>query len=54
MARATEELRAANEALRATAQRLFDARRELAQSQRLALAGQMAASVAHQVGTRST
>jgi len=51
VARATEELRASNEALRATAQRLFDARRELAQSQRLALAGQMAASVAHQVGT---
>jgi len=51
VARATGELRSSNEALRATAQRLFDARRELAQSQRLALAGQMAASVAHQVGT---
>jgi signal transduction histidine kinase len=51
VARATDELRSSNEALRATAQRLFDARRELAQSQRLALAGQMAASVAHQVGT---
>jgi len=51
VAQATEELRAANQALLATAQRLFDARRELAQSQRLALAGQMAASVAHQVGT---
>jgi two-component system NtrC family sensor kinase len=51
VARATEELRASNRALLATAQRLFDARRELAQSQRLALAGQMAASVAHQVGT---
>ena len=38
-------------ALARRAQRLFDARRELAQSQRLALAGQMAASVAHQVGT---
>ncbi len=51
VARATEELRASNEALCATAQRLFDARRELAQGQRLALAGHMAASVAHQVGT---
>jgi signal transduction histidine kinase len=51
VARATEELRASNQALLATAQRLFDARRELAQGQRLALAGQMAASVAHQVGT---
>jgi signal transduction histidine kinase len=49
--RATRELRKANRELLATAQRLFDARRELAQSQRLALAGQMAASVAHQVGT---
>jgi two-component system NtrC family sensor kinase len=49
--RATSELRAANRALLASAERLFDARRELAQGQRLALAGQMAASVAHQVGT---
>jgi signal transduction histidine kinase len=49
--RATAELRAANEALLETARRLFEARRELARSQRLALAGQMAASVAHQVGT---
>jgi two-component system, NtrC family, sensor kinase len=49
--RATVELRAANRELTETAQRLFAARRELARSQRLALAGQMAASVAHQVGT---
>ncbi len=49
--RATAELRAANRELTETAQRLFAARRELARSQRLALAGQMAASVAHQVGT---
>jgi signal transduction histidine kinase len=49
--RATAELRAANEELLETAQRLFTARRELARSQRLALAGQMAASVAHQIGT---
>ncbi len=49
--RATAELRAANQALLETARRLFEARRELARSQRLALAGQMAASVAHQIGT---
>jgi signal transduction histidine kinase len=49
--RATAELRAANRALLETARRLFAARRELARSQRLALAGQMAASVAHQIGT---
>ena len=49
--RATAELRTANRELLETAQRLFAARRELAGSQRLALAGQMAASVAHQIGT---
>lgn len=49
--RATAELRGANRELLEAAQRLFAARRELARSQRLALAGQMAASVAHQVGT---
>ncbi|HSD26657.1 MAG TPA: histidine kinase dimerization/phospho-acceptor domain-containing protein, partial [Vicinamibacteria bacterium] len=49
--RATAELRGANQALSEAARRLFGARRELAQSQRLALAGQMAASVAHQIGT---
>jgi two-component system NtrC family sensor kinase len=49
--RATASLRSANRELLETAQRLFSARRELAQSQRLALAGQMAASVAHQIGT---
>ncbi len=49
--RATAELRAANQALLDAARRLFAARRELARTQRLALAGQMAASVAHQVGT---
>ena len=49
--RATGELRAANRELLEAAQRLFAARRELARSQRLALAGQMAASVAHRVGT---
>jgi two-component system, NtrC family, sensor kinase len=49
--RATAQLRTANRELLETAQRLFAARRELARSQRLALAGQMAASVAHEVGT---
>jgi signal transduction histidine kinase len=49
--RATEGLRKANRELLEAAQRLFAARRELARGQRLALAGQMAASVAHQVGT---
>ena len=49
--RATGELRETNRELLETAQRLFAARRELAQSQRLALAGELAASVAHQIGT---
>jgi two-component system, NtrC family, sensor kinase len=49
--RATAELRGANRELLETAQRLFAARRELARGQRLALAGQLAASVAHQIGT---
>ena len=49
--RATAELRAANRELLEAAQRLFAARSELARTQRLALAGQMAASVAHQIGT---
>jgi two-component system, NtrC family, sensor kinase len=49
--RATAEQRAANAALLDTALRLFEARRELAKSQRLALAGEMAATVAHRIGT---
>ena len=49
--RATGELRETNRELIETAQRLFAARRALARSQRLALAGEMAASVAHQIGT---
>lgn len=48
---ATAGLRGANRELLEAARRLFAARRELARSQRLALAGQMAASVAHQIGT---
>ena len=46
--RATEELRETNRQLAESAQRLFAARRELARSEQLAVAGQMAASVAHQ------
>jgi signal transduction histidine kinase len=49
--RATEELRETNRQLAESAQRLFAARRELARSEQLAAAGQMAATVAHQVGT---
>ena len=49
--KATADLRSANRELLETAQRLFAVRRALAESQRLALAGEMAASVAHQVGT---
>ena len=49
--RATEELRETNRQLAESAQRLFAARRELARSEQLAVAGQMAATVAHQIGT---
>ena len=49
--RATEQLRERNRQLEESAQRLFAARRELARSEQLAVAGQMAASVAHQIGT---
>jgi signal transduction histidine kinase len=48
---ATGELRERNEQLVDSAQRLFAARHELARSQQLAVAGEMAASVAHQIGT---
>jgi len=47
----TEELRETNRQLADTAQRLFAARRDLARSEQLAVTGQMAASVAHQIGT---
>lgn len=49
--RATAELEHRNRQLQESAQRLFAARRELARSEQLAAAGQMAASVAHQIGT---
>lgn len=48
---ATEELRETNRQLAESAQRLFAARRELARSEQLAVTGQMAAAVAHQIGT---
>jgi two-component system, NtrC family, sensor kinase len=48
---ATEELRRRNEELMDSSQRLFAARRELARSEQLSVTGQMAASVAHQIGT---
>src|SRR5205823_2658271 len=49
--RATEQLRDRNRQLEESAQRLFATRHELAKSEQLAVAGQMAASVAHQIGT---
>jgi two-component system, NtrC family, sensor kinase len=49
--RATGELQERSAQLSETAQRLFSARRELARSEQLAVAGRMAATVAHQVGT---
>jgi two-component system, NtrC family, sensor kinase len=48
---ATEELRQRNQELMESSQRLFAARRELARSEQLSVTGQMAASVAHQIGT---
>jgi two-component system NtrC family sensor kinase len=48
---ATAELRESNRQLAESAQRLFAARRDLARSEQLAMAGQMAATVAHQIGT---
>ncbi len=48
---ATETLRERNRQLAESAQGLFAARRDLARSEQLATAGQMAASVAHQIGT---
>jgi signal transduction histidine kinase len=51
VARATEQLQERNRLLQEGTQRLFAARRELARSEQLAVTGQMAASVAHQIGT---
>jgi two-component system, NtrC family, sensor kinase len=44
-------LRETNRQLAESAQRLFAARRDLARSEQLAMAGEMAATVAHQIGT---
>jgi two-component system, NtrC family, sensor kinase len=49
--RATGELQERSTQLGETAERLFSARRELARSEQLAVAGRMAATVAHQIGT---
>jgi two-component system NtrC family sensor kinase len=49
--RATEQLTERNRQLAESAQRLFVTRRELAKSEQLAVTGQMAARVAHQIGT---
>lgn len=51
VARATRELQERNRLLADNAERLFAARRELARAEQLAVAGRMAASVAHQIGT---
>jgi signal transduction histidine kinase len=48
---ATDALRDRHRQVLESNQRLFAARRELARSEQLALTGQMAASVAHQIGT---
>jgi len=48
---ATSELREANEELVASYQRTFELREALAHAQEMATVGQMAANVAHQIGT---
>ena len=48
---ATQELRGKNEELVASYQRVFELREALARAQQMATVGQMAANVAHQIGT---
>src|SRR5438552_1147421 len=48
---ATAELARRNEELRRINEELFDTQRKLARSERLAVAGQLAASLAHEIGT---
>jgi len=48
---ATAELARRNEELRRINQELFETQRNLARSERLAVAGQLAASLAHEIGT---
>lgn len=51
VAEATQELATRNEALRRANERLFDVQRQLGQAQRLATMGQLAATIAHEIGT---
>lgn len=51
VSRATEQIRKRNIDLEETASRLFEARGLIARQQSLAAAGQMAASIAHRIGT---
>jgi len=51
VAEATRELADRNEALRRTNERLFDFQRQLGRAQRLATMGQLAATIAHEIGT---
>ncbi len=51
VAEATQELAKRNEALRRANELLFDLQRELGRAQRLATMGQMAATIAHEIGT---
>ncbi len=48
---ATHELAKRNEALRRANERLFDLQRQLGRAQRLATMGQLAATIAHEIGT---
>jgi len=48
---ATAELERRNEELRRINEELFDTQKNLARSERLAVAGQLAASLAHEIGT---
>ncbi len=48
---ATQELETRNEDLRRTNELLFDAQVQLSRSERLAMVGEMAATVAHEIGT---
>ena len=48
---ATSELARANQELKRINEELFDTQKNLARSERLAVAGQLAASLAHEIGT---
>jgi signal transduction histidine kinase len=51
VAAATDELAKRNEALRRASEMLFDLQRQLGRAQRLATMGQLAATIAHEIGT---